>query len=69
MGRSVHSLGPIEVIIDAPRELVYETISSPYLGRTPKALKDEIQVLERSGSLVVYRGMSGIAIVCGRHHS
>jgi hypothetical protein len=34
-GRSFHELGPIEFRIAAPREMVYEMISEPYLGRTP----------------------------------
>jgi hypothetical protein len=50
-GRSVHELGPIALRIAAPRELVFEVISAPYLGRTPS--RSGIEVLERSGSLVV----------------
>lgn len=32
-GRSFHQLGPITTRIAAPRELVFELISAPYLGR------------------------------------
>ncbi len=35
-GRSFHELGPIEVRIDAPRDLVFEMISEPYLRHNPK---------------------------------
>ncbi|CAN5782175.1 hypothetical protein BH23ACT12_BH23ACT12_08840 [soil metagenome] len=52
-GRSLHSLGPTEVVIDAPRDLVFQQISGPYLGRVPAALKDKIKVLERSETMVV----------------
>lgn len=52
-GRSYHPLGPWSLHIDAPREVVFEVISSAYLGRMPAAKRDEIQVLERSGELVV----------------
>lgn len=46
-GRSVHDLGPIEFHIEAPRELVFETISGPYLGRTPKQLRDHLHVIKQ----------------------
>ncbi len=32
-GRSIHPLGPIEIGIDAPRQLVFEMIQAPYAGR------------------------------------
>jgi hypothetical protein len=34
-GRSFHELGPIEIRIAAPRDMVFEMISAPYLGGTP----------------------------------
>lgn len=49
-GRSHHELGPIEIGIDAPRDLVFEIISAPYLGRAPQG---EIEVLARDDDLVV----------------
>jgi len=49
-GRSIHPLGPIRVRIEAPRELVFEMLSAPYLGR---AGNESIEVLARSESLVV----------------
>jgi hypothetical protein len=33
--RSTHPLGPITVLIDAPREVAFEQISGVYLGRRP----------------------------------
>jgi uncharacterized protein YndB with AHSA1/START domain len=50
-GRSHHALGPIEVTIDAPRELVFEILSAPYLGRAPA--DTGIEVLARADDLVV----------------
>jgi Polyketide cyclase / dehydrase and lipid transport len=41
-GRSIHELGPIEIRIDAPRDLVFELISAPYLGRAPASLGIEV---------------------------
>lgn len=46
-GRSTHALGPLVVEIAAPRELVFETIAGPYLGRTPKQMRDHLQVLAK----------------------
>lgn len=53
-GRSIHHLGPIITTIDAPRELVFELIAAPYLGRSP-AEASGIEVLARGDSLVVAR--------------
>ena len=50
-GRSLHHLGPITTTIRAPRELVFEIIAAPYLGRQPAA--SGIEVLARSENLVV----------------
>jgi hypothetical protein len=53
VGRSTRSLGPLSMSIAAPRELVFEVISSPYLGRTPRALERKLRVLERSEDMVL----------------
>jgi hypothetical protein len=50
-GRSIHQLGPIVTRIAAPRELVFEMIAAPYLGRTPGG--SGIEVLVRGEDLVV----------------
>jgi hypothetical protein len=50
-GRSLHELGPITVPIAAPRELVFELISAPYLGRGPAG--SGIEVVAGSDELVV----------------
>jgi hypothetical protein len=50
-GRSLHELGPITVRIAAPRELVFETIVAPYLGRAPGG--SGIDVVARGEDLVV----------------
>lgn len=53
IGRSHRPLGPLAVWIAAPRELVFEQISAPYLGRTPRGLREKIEILERSERMVV----------------
>jgi hypothetical protein len=50
-GRSFHELGPIEIRIAAPRDLVFEMISEPYLGRTPGNVG--IEVLAKGKELAV----------------
>jgi hypothetical protein len=50
-GRSLHELGPITVTIAAPRELVFELIAAPYIGRPPAG--SGIDVLARSADLVI----------------
>lgn len=60
-GRTVHPLGPITVDIDAPREVVFEQISSPYLGRTPRSLATKLRVLERAEDLVVAEHRTPVA--------
>jgi hypothetical protein len=53
IGRSVRPLGPITVRIEAPREVVYEVIAAPYLRRTPRALEEKLQVVERGADMVL----------------
>ncbi len=53
IGRSVRALGPIDARIEAPRALVFDVIAAPYLGSMPASLKDKIEVLERSDSMVL----------------
>jgi hypothetical protein len=50
-GRSLHDLGPIEVRIAAPRDLVFAMISEPYLRHNPK--HSGIEVLARGKDLAV----------------
>ncbi len=53
LGRTVRPLGPMVVAIAAPREVVFDVIAGPYLGRTPRAMSDEIVVLERGTDMVL----------------
>lgn len=50
-GRSLHELGPMDYEIAAPRDMVMEMISAPYLGRTPR--DSGIEVLDRDERMVV----------------
>lgn len=53
VGRRVRRLGPQTVEIEAPRELVFDIIATPYLGRQPRAVAEKIQILERGDDLVL----------------
>jgi len=53
IGRTVRPLGPLTVTIGAPREIVFDVIAEPYLGRAPRALADKIDVLERGSDMVL----------------
>jgi hypothetical protein len=53
VGRRVRPLGPLTFQIAADRETVFEVIAAPYLGRTPRALSGEIEVLERGSDMVL----------------
>jgi hypothetical protein len=53
IGRRVRPLGPVSWQIAAPREVVFDVIAGPYLGRTPRALADELQVWERGSDMVL----------------
>jgi hypothetical protein len=53
VGRRVQQLGPLTQTIAAPPEGVFDAIAAPYLGRTPRALSDKLQVWERGSDLVL----------------
>jgi hypothetical protein len=53
IGRRVRSLGPRSWHVAAGREIVFDVIAGPYLGRTPRALQNELQVWERGSDMVL----------------
>lgn len=53
VGRRLRPLGPMVVRIRAPRETVFGVITDPYLRRTPRAMRDKIEVLERGSDMVL----------------
>ena len=53
IGRRLRPLGPIALDIAAPPELVFDVIAAPYLGRTPRALRGKLEVIERGTDLVL----------------
>ncbi|MFI2367968.1 SRPBCC family protein [Streptomyces sp. NPDC018833] len=53
VGRRSRTLGPQTVDIEAPREVVFDVIAQPYLGRTTRAMREKVAVLERGSDLVL----------------
>ncbi len=53
LGRRIRPLGPLAVSVVAPRELVYEVVSAPYVQRSPSALESKLRVLERGADMVL----------------
>ncbi len=52
VGRRIRPLGPQRVTFAAPPEIVFDVIASPY-RRTPRAMRDKLEVLERGEDLVL----------------
>lgn len=57
-GRSLTPLGPITIRCDAPRELVFDVIAAPYLGRSSREARAHVRVWERGADLVVASHLS-----------
>jgi hypothetical protein len=53
IGRRLRPLGPLTMRIDAPRNMVFDVISAPYLERTPRALAHKLHVLEQSEDMAL----------------
>jgi hypothetical protein len=61
VGRRLRLLGPIALEIAAPPEVVFDVIAAPYLGRTPRALRGKLEVLERGADLVLAAHFTPVA--------
>jgi hypothetical protein len=53
IGRRVRPLGLAPVEIAAPPETVFDVVATPYLGRTPRAIGEKLEVLERGTDMVL----------------
>ena len=67
VGRRVRPLGPLAVEISAPREIVFDVVAQPYLGRATRAQREKVRVLEQDGDLVLAAHTT--AVVGGRLHA
>jgi hypothetical protein len=53
IGRRTQPLGPLVQAIRAPQDVVFDVIAAPYLGRTPRAMADKLDVWERGSDMVL----------------
>jgi hypothetical protein len=53
VGRRIRTLGPHSIQVAARREIVFDVIAEPYLGRTPRAMASKLRVLERGSDFVL----------------
>jgi hypothetical protein len=53
IGRRTRPLRPQTVDIAAPRDVVFDVIADPYLGRTPRAMAAKLEVIERGRDMVL----------------
>ncbi|MBT2529784.1 SRPBCC family protein [Streptomyces sp. ISL-99] len=53
VGRRRRPLGPQTVDIAAPREVVFDVIAQPYLGRATRAMREKVTVLEQGSNMVL----------------
>jgi Polyketide cyclase / dehydrase and lipid transport len=53
IGRRIRGLGPVTWEIAADRETVFDVIAGPYLGKTPRSMKDHLDVWERGADMVL----------------
>ena len=53
LGRRVRPLGPVTWPIAAPPETVFDVVADPYLRRTPHALREKLEVWERSSEMAL----------------
>lgn len=53
IGRRIRPLGPLTRSIAAPPDTIFEVVAAPYLGRTPRAMADKLQVWERSSDMAL----------------
>jgi hypothetical protein len=61
IGRKLRPLGPLTLDIAAPPEVVFDVIAAPYLGRTPRAIRGKLEVLERGTDLVLAAHFTRVA--------
>jgi hypothetical protein len=53
LGRRVRPLGPIRIEVAATPETLFDVIADPYLGKTPRAMRSKLEVLERGSDMVL----------------
>jgi hypothetical protein len=62
LGRRLRPLGPIDRVIDAPPEVVFDVIAFPYLTKTPHAMDAKLRVVERGADMVLAEHFTPIGL-------
>lgn len=53
VGRRTRALGPRSVDVRAPRDVVFDLLAEPYLGRATRAVREKVTVLERGSDMAL----------------
>jgi hypothetical protein len=53
IGREVRPMRSVKLAIAAPPQTVFDVVAAPYLGRTPRAMAEKLQVWERGSDMAV----------------
>ena len=53
IGRRTRPLGPFDLDIAAPREIVYAAAAAPYADQQTRAMREKVEILERTGQMVL----------------
>ena len=53
VARRFQPLGPNTRAISAPREIVFDVIAQPYLGRATRAMREKVRVLQAGSDMVL----------------
>jgi hypothetical protein len=53
LGRRVRPLGPLRIEVGGAPEALFDVIAEPYLGKTPRAMRSKLEVLERGSDMVL----------------
>ncbi|GAA4656956.1 hypothetical protein GCM10023347_03930 [Streptomyces chumphonensis] len=61
VGRRTRPLGPQAVDTPAPRDVVFDVIAQPYLGRATRAMREKLRVLERGEDMVLAEHYTPVA--------
>jgi hypothetical protein len=61
VGRRTRPLGPRVLDINAPREVVFDVIAQPYLGRATRTMREKVRVLEHGSDMVLAAHFTPVA--------
>lgn len=53
VGRTLRPLGPLNIEVAAPRDVVFDVIATPYAADAPRAMRAKVAVLERGTDMVL----------------